>query len=283
VRRSFDERERTAALFLMSAETKQERIRFPDESGRTLRDLMAGHASGAVIELAPGRYVGPILVTRSVTIRGAGDLTRIVGEGRGSVITVRGPADARIVLDSLLIEEGRSEAGGGITVLEGRARVHNVHVRRCHGDRGGAIHVAGGELDATRVRVFDVTSEKGGALWVGGASVVAVRDSQIKRSEAGLGGAIAVEGDAKVLIEGATIGRARATAQSGGQAVWVAGARGKKPSVWLRRVRFEDAPMGMPIFIDPDRPGEVHVSACDLPRMVNGALGIVDAGDNHWR
>jgi hypothetical protein len=110
-----------------------------------------------------------------------------------------------------------------------------------------------------------------------------VRDSQFKKSEAGLGGALAVEGDAKVLIEGASIARARATAQSGGQVVWVAGAKGKKAIVWLRRVRFEDAPMGMPIFVDPELPGEVSISACDIPRTVSSAPGIVDAGDNHWR
>jgi hypothetical protein len=267
----------------MSAETKQERIRFPDESGRTLSDLMAGYASGAVIELAPGRYAGPILITRSVTIRGAGDLTRIVGERRGPVITIRAPGDARVVLDSILIEGGKSDSGGGIAIVEGRTRVHNVHIRESNGIRGGAIHVASGELDATRVRIFDVSGERGGAIWAGGGSVVAVRDSQIKKSEAAYGGAIAVEGDAKVLLEGATIARARATAQSGGQAIWVTGTRGKKPAVWLRRVRFEDAPMGMPIYIDPELPGEVTVSSCDLPRVVNTAEGIVDAGDNHWR
>src|SRR5262249_4368505 len=133
-------------------------------------------------------YAGPILITRSVTIRGAGDLTRIVGEKRGPVITVRAPSDARVVLDSILVEGGKSDSGGGIAILEGRTRVHNVHVRDCHGQKGGAIHVANGELDATRVRIFDVSGERGGAIWAGGLSVVAVRDSQIKKAEAAFGG-----------------------------------------------------------------------------------------------
>lgn len=267
----------------MSAESNQERIRFPDETGRTLRDLIEGCASGAVIELAPGRFTGPIVIRRPITLRGAGDLTRITGDASTPVISIRVPFSGRVVLDSLLIEDAAGERGGGVALYEGQARLHNLHIRDTRGERGGALSVSGGELDASRIRAHDVSAERGGALWVGGDAVVSLRDSQIKKSEAAYGGAIAVERGARLLVEAVTIGRTRATAPSGGQAVWVGSAPSERPMLYLRRVRFEDAPMGAPIVVDPSHPGEVSISGCDMPRAVIGTPGVVDGGDNRWR
>ena len=50
-------------------------VRFPDPSGRSLSQVVAAAPSGAVIEVAPGRYPGPLVVERSITLRVAGDLT----------------------------------------------------------------------------------------------------------------------------------------------------------------------------------------------------------------
>lgn len=269
----------------MTLEMEKEPIRFPDGTERSLVDLLESAAPGAIIELAPGRYAGPLTITRPVTIRGAGDLTRIFGERRGAVLTIRAPGEGRVVVESLLIEDGASEAGGGIFVIEGLVRLHNVQIQHCQADQGGggAIHVAGGELDATLLRAHDVSGDRGGAVWAGGRAVITLRDSQIRRSEARLGGALAIEGSAKVLLEGLTIGRSRATSPSGGQAIYVAGSSRASPVLKLRRVRFEDAPMGMPLFVDPAFPGEVSVTECDLPRIVLGVPGIVDGGENRWR
>jgi nitrous oxidase accessory protein NosD len=268
----------------MSAEAQDETIRFPDDSGRSFRELIASCPPGSVIELAPGRYVGPIQVTRPMTIRGAGDLTRIVGEKKGSVISVRVPRDGRVVLESLFLEEGAGEAGGGIFVSDGSVRIHNVHIRHCRTEGpGGALCIAGGEVEVTRLRVLDTAGEKGGAVYVGGRSTLSLRDSQIKKAEARAGGALAIEGAARVTMESVTVSKGRATIASGGQMMWIAGTARGSPIIEMKRVRFEDAPMGHPIVVDKAYPGEIGISDCDLPRVVLGTHGVSDGGGNRWR
>lgn len=271
----------------MPTEIEQELVRFPDGSERAFRDFIADQPPHAVVELAPGRYAGPLSITKPITIRGAGDLTRIAASGRGPVINVAIPREGRAVFDSLLLEDGASPRGGGIAIGEGRVRLNNVHIQRCRAEDGGggAIAVAGGELEASLLRAHDVVADKGGALWVGGHAMVRLRDSQLRRCEARGGGAIAVEGAARVFLEAVTIGKARASTVGGGQAIWVCGAAAAGeivPVIELKRVRLEDVPMGAPVVIEGAR-GELRVEECDLPRNVASVRGVVDVGSNRWR
>lgn len=261
-------------------------FRWPDGSDRSLAELISSAPEHATIELSPGRYSGPIELTRPITLRGAGDLTRLRGDGRRPVITVDVPTGQLVVLDSLLVERGASPRGGGVAIVEGRVRMNNLNFESCRADEGagGAIAIWGGELEATLLRVNQASAERGGALWAGGRATISLRDAQIGRCEARYGGAIAVENGAHLRLEALTIGKARARAISGGQALWISGALdgAATPEVHLRRVKLEDAPLGMPIVVDGGR-GEVTISESDLPRRVRTMRGIVDAGANLWR
>lgn len=262
-----------------------EAIRFPDERFGSLAALIDASPPGAVIELAPGKYSGTLMITRPVTIRGAGDLSRLSGEGRGPVIKIRVPFEGRVVLESMLLDEGEGDEGGGIVLEAGRVRAYNVQIRRCRSEKGagGAIAVSGGELDASLVRAHDVSADRGGAIVVGGRGFMRLSESEIRRSEARIGGAIVVEEGARVSIEALTIGKARAKTSSGGQAIFVKGSKNARPVLALRRVRLEDAPMGMPLVVDATYPGEVTIAASDMPRVVMSANGVVDGGGNRWR
>lgn len=258
--------------------------RFPDDSSQSLEAFIAACAPGATVELAPGRFEGPIYIDKPLVIRGAGDLTRIVSEGNGRVIEVNLGPNAEVLLEHLLVEGGDAESGGGIWLGEGRLRLHNVHIQHCQASGGGgAICVAGGELDASVLRVNDVSSDRGGALWVHGQGAVSLRDSQILGSEARKGGAFAIEGGARVRLESVTVSKSRATTPSGGQALYVLGDKARRPRLSMHRVRLEDAPFGVPLFVDPQHPGDVSLSACDVPRMLQSVVGVVDGGENHWR
>ncbi len=267
----------------MTSKTESQPIRFSEAGGQPLSEFLATCEADAVVELAPGRYEGPIRICRPVSLKGAGDLTRVFSPGQGTVLTVELPDEGSVALDSLLIEGGNSADGGGLEVLSGQVRLHNVHIRDCRADggRGGAIHVKGGELDATRLRAHDVQGEWGGALSAEGSAVLRVRDAQITKSQARLGGAISIEGDARVFLEGMTIAKSRATQASGGQAIHVGGTG--VPSLKMLRVRLEDAPLGLPVVIDAQSKAEVTVAECDLPRVVQKMAGVVDGGENHWR
>jgi hypothetical protein len=259
-------------------------LRFPDGSGRTLAELLAHAEAGAVIDIAPGRHVGPIVLDRPVTLRGAGDLSRISVLGRSSVVRVALAAGARVVLESLLLEGGDAEFGGGLCLSSGRVLLHNVHIVRCRASQaGGALHVASGELEGNLLRIEGTVAERGGAIGVQGRGELRLRESQIVRAEARQGGALAVEEGGRAELESLTVRKARATGASGGQAIWVRGSSSHRPSVGLRRVRLEDAPLGMPVVVDGEHPGQVRLLECDVPRVVLGAPGVVDAGHNRWR
>lgn len=262
-----------------------EAIRFPDERFTSLAALIDAAPAGAVIEIAPGKFTGPLMISRPITLRGAGDLSRISGEGRTAVINVNVPFEGRVVLESLLLDEGEGEDGGGIVIEAGRVRAYNVQIRRCRSEKGagGAIAVVGGELDASLLRAHDVSADRGGAIVVSGRAFMRLSESEIRRSEARVGGAISIEEGARVSIEALTIGKARARTSSGGQAIYVKGTKSARPVLALRRVRLEDAPMGMPLVVDATYPGEVTIAASDMPRVVMSALGVIDGGGNRWR
>ena len=78
-------------------------LRYPDDSGRSLQRVIEGCEPGATIELAPGRYPERLVFKQSLSLRGAGDLTRISVEGRGSSIMADLPEDETLELESLLI------------------------------------------------------------------------------------------------------------------------------------------------------------------------------------
>lgn len=257
-------------------------MRFSEETGCSLAAAVRGARSGTVIELAPGRYEGPLVVERGLTLRGAGDLSRIaVRRGRGSVVRVSTPEP--VVLESLLLEGGRSAYGAGIEVENGDVRLFNLQVRDCAADEaGGALHVSGGVVEAERMRLYDLRARRGGALAVErGALRVVLADAEIRQVEAEKGGALAISGCARVKLEGVTIARARASSQEGGQAVWISGQEGAV--LELRRVRFGDAPIGRPLVNDSGGPATVSVWGCDLPRFVQDTPGLVVLGETRWR
>jgi hypothetical protein len=259
-------------------------LAYPDDSGRSLAAVVGAAPAGAVITLAPGRHLGPVVIERPVTLRGAGELTRIVNEGRGSVVVVSAAAGGLVVLDALRLEGGEADRGGGLLVEGGQVRLRNVHVHRCHAVReGGAVLIAGGEVDAVLLRLEAVTAGRGGALAVMGSGHLVLRDSQVHRAEAAQGGALAVLDEGVALLEGVTLRRVRSTGPSGGQALWVARTARGRPRVQLRRVRMEEVTLGLPIVVDGGAGQAVELVECDAPRAAQGAPGVVDGGMNRWR
>ncbi|MEM7676274.1 MAG: hypothetical protein AAF449_09750 [Myxococcota bacterium] len=256
-------------------------MRFPDENGAGLSAFLEALAPGAVVDISPGQYHGPLTITRPVTLRGAGELTRISG-GTGRPIRIE--TEGRVVLDSLRLEQGHDDDGGGLLVAHGDVHVRNLHIHHCRAAaRGGAVAVRGGRLTASGLYTADTTADKGGALWIGGRGHLVLHEGQISRCEAIFGGAMAVEDAAVVEVDRLTVARARARSRTGGQALYAAGDRHVRPKLDLHRVKIENGSLGLTVVVDPAFPAEVRLRACDMPRTVMRVAGLVDAGANHWR
>jgi len=262
-------------------------IRFPEASSAASSSLAAFIESvpaGTVVELAPGRYRGPIRIDRPLTLKGAGDLTRIEGDGDTSAVQVAVDEPGLVYFESLTIADGGGANGGGLAIHSGRVRLFNLRVHGCSAtESGGGLFVEDAEVEARLLRMSELSAARGGAVAVRGDARFSIFDGEIRDASADVGGAIHVSEAAHVRLSGLTLGRTRARAAAGGQAVWVGGARAGELLVELDRVRFEDAPLGRPLVVDDDRPGRVTMFECDASRDVLDNLGIVDGGTNHWR
>ncbi len=258
-------------------------MRYPDDSDGALSPFLAGLPPGAVVDVAPGRYEGPVSITRPLTLRGAGELTRIAGcTGRPISISVEGTEP--VVLESLRLEHGSAEDGGGLLIASGQVELRNVHFHHCSAERhGGAFAIKAGRVRAFRVYTFDTRARRGGAVWVGHRGQFFLHDSQLTRSEALFGGAFAFEDQAVAELEGITIRGARAGSSAGGQALYARGTEHGHPALRLNRVLIEDGPYGQPIVVDPKYPAEVRLEGCNMPRAVQTIAGFVDGGANLWR
>lgn len=264
--------------------TVQENVRFPDDTQGTLKTLLGTLPPGSVVDLAPGQYEGPLAIDRPVTLRGAGELTRIFGRAGDRPISVSVTDTGRVVLESLRLERGDCEDGGGLLVSAGDVHMRNIHIHQCTAvARGGAMAVTGGRVAARQLNTFATSAERGGSVWVGANAQFKLRDGQMTQSEALYGGALAIEDSATVEIDRLTVSRSRARSAGGGQAVYVAGGHDLRPVVRLHHVRIENGALGLAVVISSDHPAEVRVEACDMPRSVRSVAGVVDGGANHWR
>jgi hypothetical protein len=261
---------------------KDARLRFPNDRGKSLRDFIAECAPGAIIEIAPGRYDEPLLIDKAISIRGAGELTRISSLARGPVITVRA-GEGEVELQSLALEGGDAEEGGALLVESGALILENLHLRRCRAVRGGGLSLMGGTASARLLRFSQLEAERGGAIRVSGRATLDLADVQISHCRAAKGGAIAIEDAARLQAEAMTLHKCRASEAQGGQAMYVSGSDAGAPIVTLHRVRFADPPLGRGIVQNRTNPGLVHLSGCDLPKSVLDEPGVVDLGANHWR
>lgn len=259
-------------------------INYSPALGRSLAEVIDDASPGTVIELPPGRYAGPFVLTRPITLKGAGDLTRLVADKPGPVLRIALAPAERVELEALALEGGFARDGGGLLLERGEVLGSNLRVNHCRAENGGGIAVLSGQAELTRLRIENVeASRAGGALYSAGDGLLTVFEGQIAGAQAPQGGALALSDGARVTLERVTITRARALTSSGGQVMSLAGNSGRSPTLVLRRVRVTDKALWPPLVQDGEWPGEVFAEGCDLPRMALKDTGLVDQGGNVWR
>jgi CSLREA domain-containing protein len=172
-----------------------------------------------------GNATGDFDVTDSVTIRGAGaGLTLLDGQELDRVFDIRGtsPGSIGVILEKLLVRNGKSDDdGGGIHVGNANLAIRDAAIagNQTLGYGGGISNLnAPGTGNVTLVRATiarNVSSGFGGGVMVSGEnSVLAVRNSIVRRNIAFQGGG-GVYGD-KVTMTNSTISRNYAEFSGGG-------------------------------------------------------------------
>jgi hypothetical protein len=259
-----------------------ELLRFPDGDARSLDAVVAAAPRGAVVALGPGRFHASLVLDRAITLRGCGELTRLVGVGVGATVRVELEGDERVVLESLALSGAHERRA--LEVAGGRVELNNVVLLDGAASDGGALRVLGGAVEGTRVRIERSRAERGGAAAVVGEASLALSDASISRCEAGLGGALYAEGGVVVALRGTEIERVRATRQASGQVMALVSVGRHEPRVWLQRVCFRDAPSGHPVALEGHARAHVTVVGCELPRQLREVPGVTEYGQGtRWR
>lgn len=113
--------------------------------GGSVQAAIDAAASGDRIMLAAGRYEGNVdFRGKSLTVRGVGPATVIVGDGRGSVVRFTSGEGRRSVLDSVLVTGGFADGGGGILISNSSPSIRrSVIFDNQANETGAAIYVRG--------------------------------------------------------------------------------------------------------------------------------------------
>jgi nitrous oxidase accessory protein len=130
------------------------------ERGSWLRARIATAAAGAVVDVPPGRYVGPFTIDRPMTLRGAGQAV-LVGDRATHVVAIRA---ADVTLEGFEIRGSGIDLAGdhaGVHVTGARATIrgnhivdslHGIYVRQADGVRIQDNRIVGLETGVPRDR-----------------------------------------------------------------------------------------------------------------------------------
>jgi hypothetical protein len=172
---------------------------------------------GDVIAIAAGTYIGPVIVDRSVTLRGADRATTILdGGAAGSVVTTL--PHFTVALSDLTIQNGTGTPGpnggrGGGILGAGRLTLTNVTVQENSAACGSSCGEGGGGIffgDRNgRLTLIGSTVRNNSSVYGGGMHLVAgsvrIVDSTIRDNSVGGITDVNSSGRVRLQINGSTI------------------------------------------------------------------------------
>ena len=168
---------------------------------------------GVEVVLPAGRFEGPVVISRSVRIRGAGARRTVIEAApRSRVLEIaRG---VRVELADVTLAGGHPPMG-----------------------RGGAFEVLEGEVVCTQCDFLQHRAVFGGAVHVGGEASLFMQACRLAMNGAGKGGgAVAVTGQGRLSLRDVQLEDNRAA--DGGHHLYVMGQPGGTPDVVLHRVTW---------------------------------------------
>jgi hypothetical protein len=167
---------------------------------RSISRAISVAAEGDVIVVGAGDYDGPLVVKKSLTLRGSGQtLTMVRGNGSGHILEVCGgsaAAPVRVVVEDLKIKEGSATEGGGVWSSAEELTLRRVEISGNRGrERGGGIFCQGGTVEGEMVILTGNDSPEGAGLYIGGGCAFSLHESAIFQQNQNNGAAITAGGN----------------------------------------------------------------------------------------
>ncbi len=254
------------------------------QSTMTSTDLVAKIASakeGATVVLPPGRHdvFSPIVLTKSVRVRGADDGSTVLdGGNEGAIFMLLGNRN-RYGFETLTFQSAGGRQGGAI-VAPNRNEVEFEGCRFAdnHTTVGGGAGVLYHARGVFRRCVFERNvSMCGGALGIGKDCDLALDRCVFIDNRADAGGALFVDDTAALEIKSCTFVRNVAIQEACGAALYVFGTAQEGPSAFIANTIFteEGALSG------DTGGGMVFVTHSVVPKDAFPRKGFKDVGGNH--
>lgn len=172
----------------------------------TISAALSAASGGDRIEVMPGTYAEQLTINKSVEVVGVGAPGTVIVQSTGASPLVRVTRNARlqaVTLDATGVR-GINVTDSTFELLD--TEVHSA-VRGSWEGNGGGLAAQRSDLLIERSWFHDNTAENGGALSVVNFSSLTIRDSVFEdniASSLGLGGALHLNMDRPLLIEGST-------------------------------------------------------------------------------
>lgn len=200
-------------LFLLGTGTQAATLSVPSQYS-TLREALAGAASGDVIELAVGRYPEhDLVVPAGVTIVGTGTDPREVtidGSGQGRLLLLESLAEAVTIRNVALMNghaQGPSsydQSGGALLISNSLARIENCIFTANQADsHGGAIRCTNSSPEIVACQFYGNAAPGGGggAVDLSYNSSALITDCVFLGNRAGWGGGLSCRGGSSGRVE----------------------------------------------------------------------------------
>ncbi len=250
-------------------------------SSNEIAARLAAAKDGATVVLPPGRHAifSPLLLTKSVRIRGAEDGSTILDGGREGAIFMLLGNQNRFEFETLTLQSAGGRQGGAI-VSPNRNEVEFEGCRFADNQTtvGGGAGVLYHTRGVFRRCVFERNASMcGGALGVGSGCDLTLDRCVFVDNRADAGGAIFLDDTAALEIKSCTFVRNVANQAACGAAIYVFGTAVEGPSAFLANCIFTE-----PGALSGDTGGGVvFVTHCVVPSETFPQKGFKDIGGNH--
>jgi hypothetical protein len=199
-----------------------------------LQALVDGAPEGATVALPPGTWRGTLVVTKALTLAGAGaGKTVIDAESHGPCLVVDAPG-AKVQLSGVSLLRGSSPRGGGVCFQAGELRLEDAVIEggTCRMYGGGGLLLSGQKATLVRVTVSRGVAGQGGGMLVDGECEVEAHGCVFTRNAAEVGGGIRLVEAARVTLVHCTVaanqGRGRTPS---GPEVAISGSASRTPTL----------------------------------------------------
>ncbi len=252
--------------------------------GENINKVMDDLPIDSTIILSAGIWRVNLLITRSITIKGADGAT-LDGGQLGSVFKIDRPG-LKVSLNNLEIFNGMSVSGGGLNLsADSEVTIENCIMMGNHASTtGGAISVTRGNLFIENSTFIKNEAQMGGIFTAGNDARVVIKNCIFKENKSAFSHNCYIDSGSNVEFVQCKFNDANAddlfsTNDGIGQDIYITGTLTRQPVVLIKDCVFENNPLSIDM---GEYAGKLNISGTICPETFKYLNGFEDIGKNQF-